>query len=326
MPDATFPSLSALADALNPIFFKDPTRPGSVTIINRRPLNTTQSHPSEVVQCRTSDGRDLQVLCKCGDGAPDSHRGHGHRRGGPYEAMVYDRLLAPIGARVPHWYGTYLDDRGSTWLVLGYLDGGVPLGKVKPGLWLAAQAQGARWAAHFQNSADARLETGELSSLIKYDAEYYLGWMRRTLSYAEPIESVQPWLSDVAERYTETVVPMLLAHPTVIHGEFYSGNILLWRDEVYVLDWESAAIGAGEIDLACLLEGIKPAAAREAIEAYRRERVRPASAGEFTAALDAARLYLQFRWLGEMREWTLADSTQWRFRSLRGAAERLGLL
>ena len=335
MSQSPFPSLDDLKVGLMSILSGHATLPSPVEIMERRPLNTTQSHPSEVVKCRRADGQELQLLCKYGDEAPVEHQRHGHRRGVAYETLVYRTLLAPQGARVPHWYGTFLDSKGRTWLVIEYLDGAVPITYLDGAVpittaeavtWQASLKEAARWIALFQNRVDARPEGAAVQSLITYDAEYYTGWARRTLSFAETLPGPAAWLAAVVNGYATALVPMLMRHPTFIHGEYYPGNIMLWRDAVYVLDWESAAIGAGEIDLSCLIEGLETELAQVVIDAYRNARVPSNAEDDFMMALEAATIYLQFRWLGDRQEWTIDDSSEPLFARLRAGAERCGLI
>jgi len=49
--------------------------------------------------------------------------------------------------------------------------------------------------------------------------------------------------------------PLLTSPPTLIHGEFYAKTVLVRRGKLFMVDWESAAIGPGEVDLAALTEG-----------------------------------------------------------------------
>ncbi|HUR20470.1 MAG TPA: hypothetical protein VMZ90_06655 [Vicinamibacterales bacterium] len=320
-----FPDLTILTTGLTTVLSGNSGSSPGVTVIEREPLNTTQTHPSEVVRCRMADGAEQLLLCKYGDRISSVHGSHGHRRGVPYEAMVYERLLRPAGAQVPPWWGAYVDQHQRTWLVIGFLDGGLKISKVERSDFRTTISLAAQWIAQFQNAVEAPALAEVRAALITYDEEYYSGWAQRTLALAQAVESVEPWLAAVVDRYVQSVIPQLLAHPTVIHGEFYPANVLSWRGGVYPLDWESTAVGAGEIDLACLLEGWAPSVATPAFESYRRDRIRPEGAPELGRALDAARLYMQFRWLGDEREWRI-DDPRWRFERVRDLANRLGLL
>ena len=88
----------------------------------------------------------------------------------------------------------------------------------------------------------------------------------------------------------------------------------------------SAAIAAGEVDLAALTERWPRPVVEECETEYRRARRPHGAPHEFEQTLAAARLYLQFRWLGERPDWTTRRSSRWRFAEPRAAAERLGLL
>jgi thiamine kinase-like enzyme len=113
----------------------------------------------------------------------------------------------------------------------------------------------------------------------------------------------------------------------VIHGEFYGKNLLLRRRQIRVVDWESSAVAAGEIDLAALTEGRWPArTVRRCEQAYRRARWPCGVPAGFGARLAAAKIYLNFRWLGERPEWALREKWRWRYDHLHRAATHLHLL
>ena len=121
--------------------------------------------------------------------------------------------------------------------------------------------------------------------------------------------------------------PLLAAPATVIHGEFYINNILVRRKNVFPVDWESTAIAAGEIDLAALVEGPwRENVVRRCEREYQRSRWPDGAPHDFERTLDAARLYLYFRWLGERPDWTVREATLWRYDHLHGTAKKLGLI
>jgi len=95
------------------------------------------------------------------------------------------------------------------------------------------------------------------------------------------------------------------------------------------VDWESAAVAAGETDLAALTEG--PWAeeiVRQCESEYQCARWGSGRPADFERRLDAARLYLHFRWLGERPDSNTADreKASWRFKELRAIGQRLGLI
>jgi aminoglycoside phosphotransferase (APT) family kinase protein len=167
-----------------------------------------------------------------------------------------------------------------------------------------------------------------MSFLKRYDAEYYLGWAHRTALLAGPLHARLPWLATLCQRF-EILVPLLLAPPpTIIHGEYYGRNILVQDGIVYPVDWESAAIAAGEIDLASLTDQWPSSITEECELAYQHARWPQGTPIEFERRLAAARLYLHFRWLGELRDGNTAGSGRFerRFDEMRSLGEELHLI
>jgi thiamine kinase-like enzyme len=103
-------------------------------------------------------------------------------------------------------------------------------------------------------------------------------------------------------------------------------NILYRRGTVYPVDWESAAIGAGEIDLATLTEGWPEKVVEQCEMRYQQVRWPEGPHADFRQTLNAARLYLPFRWLGDRPEWTDHESAQRSIQRLRSLGEQLGII
>jgi aminoglycoside phosphotransferase (APT) family kinase protein len=278
-----------------------------------------------VVTCRTVGGATLRLFCKHTAGR--SHHAHGHRGGVAYEAEVYRSLLAPLGVPVPRCYGAYSDGSGEGGLlVLEYLDESLRVSKSSDP---TAMVRAARWLATFHAAGHGYLgpvRDGVGSFLNVYDRAYYRGWARRTSQFAGAWHDRFPWLSELWERAEGALALLLESPPTVIHGEFYPLNILDHRGAVYPVDWESAAVAAGEIDLATLTEDWPPEVARACQAEYGRTRWPNGPPASLERRLDAARLYLLLRWLGDRPEWTNHESTGDSLVQLRDLAERLELL
>jgi thiamine kinase-like enzyme len=131
-----------------------------------------------------------------------------------------------------------------------------------------------------------------------------------------------PGLCDLVEKDTDS---LFVGPATLIHGEFYPQNILASASGLQAIDWECAAFAPGEIDLAMLLDGWEPTDARRIEDAYAEARW-PSGAPDYGRRLDAARLYVQMRWLGDRLEWTAHPDIRRRLARLRAAAESLSLL
>ena len=269
--------------------------------------------------CRLGDGREIRLFCKYAvDLKGDAH---GHRGGVAHEGKVYRKLLQPMQVSAPALQGIYTDRAtGQIWLILEYLDGSV---RVKKSPDPAAMGLAARWIGQFHAVNEVRLPESQMKFLKSYDAEYYLGWAQRTWQYAGHLHQRFPWLKPLYENFNKAITALLFAPPTVIHGEYYPKNILYRDGRIYPVDWESTAIAAGEIDLASLTEAWPEDIACQIELEYLQARWPDGSPDEFQQTLEAARLYLHFRWLGDRSE---KATSGWRFEQLHAAGKRIGLI
>jgi hypothetical protein len=314
-----FPDLHTLIDGLSSVLNVHGSTHEHVTILERQPNSPASTFPAEIVTCRLENGRQLRLFCKYAAGR--SHNASGHRGGVAYEAAVYQHILQPLKTSVPTFYGLFADaTAGETWLILEYLDKTL---RVKNTRRPAVLGQGAAWIGMFHRLSEAYLSLVPTSFLKRYDAEYYRGWARRTSLLAGRRHRRFPWLAALCECF-EDVIPLLLNRQlTIIHGEYYPPNILCRDGVIYPVDWESAAIAIGEIDLAALTEGWPPEFVQKCELEYRRARWPKGPSTGFERRLAAARLYLHFRWLGSETD---RDPSLWRFERLRSEGERLGLV
>jgi thiamine kinase-like enzyme len=140
----------------------------------------------------------------------------------------------------------------------------------------------------------------------------------------EQSEMRPQWLEIVCNRFDEVIEVLCQAPPTIIHGEYYPKNILLQDGLIYPVDWESTAISSGEIDLATLTEGWAPDEVERLELEYQRARWPEGPPEDFHRCLCAARIYIQFRWLGDRADWT--PYLQPRLDVLREHAEEMGLI
>ena len=316
------PDLRSLTLGLASVFGHNGHTDNSVTILDRQPNNDKTTFPSEVVTCRLSDGRELRLFCKYEAGR--SHKVYGHRGDVAYEATVYRNVLTPLQTSTPMFFGAYKDAQtGETWLVLEYLEQNI---RVRETPERVGMSQAAHWIGRFHAINQARLLGEPIPDLTRYDVEYYRGWVHRTSLFAGHLHQRLPWLATVCEHFEEFVDYLLAAPPTIIHGEYCGKNVLSVRGVIYPIDWESAAIAAGEIDLASLAEGYSEKRVCQMGLAYQQARWPDGTPAEFERTLAAARLYLQFRWLGEKPKWTIDEDSFWRFEQLRVSAEQLGLI
>lgn len=317
-----FPELKALAASLKSLLGANGSGCYKVAIRSRIPSIFASTYPSEIVTCRANHQEELKLYCKYMTGAGGSS--FGHRGGLAYETEVYRRVLEPLALSLPKFYGAYEDSTtGDCGLILEYLEGSlrVPKGPQPESILLAA-----RWIGRFHAANEARLSTDLVSFLNRYDSEYYAGWVRRTSCFSRSQSRRFPWVATLCERFEEFVSILLSSSPTVIHGEYYPHNVLVRSGVIYPIDWESAAIAAGEIDLATLTEAWNDELIRQCALAYQQSRWGGRANPGFEQRFTAARLYLSFRWLGERPDWTAGDGNVFYFEQLRSAGEELGLI
>jgi Phosphotransferase enzyme family len=307
-----FPGQTALAAGLRRVLGAD------IELLDREPNLYRSTYPSEIVTVRRSGGRPLVVLCKYG--RTDVYTAFGHRGGPSYEALVYARVLAPLGLR-PRYHGHAEAAAGETWLVTEFVEDADRLDCVEPSerpLLLVAE-----WLARFHAAGERLLPA--LEFLNVYDRAYYAGWAERTIVFARPLRARFPWLERLCREFVGDALPVLAASRTVVHGECTAHNVVFRAGEVFPIDWESAAAGAGEIDLAAAAEGWPAGAVAEAEDAYCRLRWPAGAPAGFDARLSAARMYWALRWLGEREDWTLGPKNEVRLERLRELAGELGL-
>jgi hypothetical protein len=316
---APFPDLDTLIARLNALGADHGLVPGPVTVLSREENFYASTFPSEVVTCRLADGQERRLLCKYAAGK--NHNAHGHRGGVAHEAEVYRRVLRPLGVALPRCYGASEGTRTEeAWLILDFLDAGVRLCHIGE---TEAVYHVVNWLGRFHAAAGAWLAQGSRPGLPVYDRSYYEGWVRRALH----VVGTRPdglWLRSSCARWEQALEPLLIA-PTVIHGEFYPHNILVQGGVVCPVDWESAAVAAGEIDLAAVTEDWPEEYVQECCRVYRRARWPTGAPADFERTGQAAQLYLVFRWLGDEREMTSPGAVEWCLKRLRATSERLGL-
>jgi Phosphotransferase enzyme family len=293
------------------------------TILQRQPNAYASTFPSEIVRCRLGNGSELCLLCKYGAG--QSPGTAGHRGGVAYEAAVYHHLLPSLHLSAPRYYGSHSDaESGRTWLIIEFVEHGIRASEVPAPA--AALRLAARWIGRFHAANEARLATAPFPFLSTYDPDYYRQWARRTAQFARDWHLRCPWLPTLCERFADCVDALCGTKLTVIHGEYGPKNILVRDEEIYPVDWESAAVAAGEIDLASLTQKWPEEVARACEQEYQRTRWPEGPPPEFPRTLELARLYWEFRWLGDRPEWLAQPKVRARFEELRLAGERLGLI
>jgi len=290
-----------------------------VELVSREGNVFSSVAPSEIVRLRTPDG-DIRLLAKYQTGA-QHHTGHGFWGDISYEARVYGRLLDRMDVTAPRRWG--IDETTSPQcLFIEYVDG-ERLSKSPREALISV----AHWLGEFHRAGEALVADGSAGFINILDAGYFTGWARRTREFARPLHASKPWLPRVCDAFEAASGSLAAAPSTIVHGEFYPRNILVNGDGVFPVDWQSAAIGLAEIDVASMIEGwgqgdIVATCLRE----YARSRwPHQAEPSQFRGRLDLARVYWPLRWLGDEAAWTLSPRRAHYFDELLDAARDAGL-
>jgi thiamine kinase-like enzyme len=303
----TLPDNQVLADQLSKLFSASPGKP--LEIVSRLPFKGSSTFPAEVIHCKLPGEKVMPLFGKYLAGLGPNN--HGHRGGVEYEIKIYDEILRTIPlSKAGYWGKCFFPESNETMLVMEYLEGTYSL-KGNPDINHYLRAAG--WIARLH-----RIYLNKAPSFVKvYDREYYFVWTKRMQNEVAIIES-HPWLTDVIRYFNEHIDILTAAPQTLIHGEYYSKNILIRDEDVFPIDWESAACAPGEIDLASIIEARKEEIAKQITESYISARFADDAFDKtiFEKRLWMAQLYLHFRFFFPKRE-------EWRYDHIMAIAKKL---
>jgi hypothetical protein len=317
-PDGGLPDAASLARGLSSLRSQ---AFGCVTkVLGRDPNPFRSTFPSEIVTVAFDDGSVRRIFVK--RYIPGLHDGHGYWGGSDYESRVYSQVLAPLGLGTPAYVGTWPDPvTHGTFVAIEFVEGH-RLNKSPTSRMVDA----ARWTARLHRDATP-IAVGR-TGLRAYDETFFRSWSGRALRYVQLARPGCAWIGPLIRWYDELLLPRLVgAEQVVIHGELYAENMIVAEDRICTVDWQSAAMGPGEIDFASLTEGPWPVkVVRAWQDEYIRSRwpgVEPSTAD---AAIDAARIHWRLRWLGDDPAWTASTRRAHYIEDLHALAKRLGQL
>ncbi len=296
-----------LCDALERELRRSVSRGAVIAGIERRPSAYRTSFALEELDVDLEDGSRLELLLK--DVGPRALQGHArlakpkHLYDPLREIEVYRGPLADARLETATCFGAAVskpEDR--YWLFIER----VPAVELRQIGELAVWEEAARWLGRAHSRFASLGPRAADGHLVAHDASYYRRWIDRALEFARAapqarrhqVESLAPAYGRAAER-------LLTLPPTLIHGEFYSSNVLVakraGRPRICPIDWEVAGFGPGVIDLAALTAGWDAEATRAMERAYlaqARAGGWTGSEASLTSALECSRLHLAVRWLG----------------------------
>jgi hypothetical protein len=281
-------------------------RPARVTDVASRLSPYSTSFRIEDITATLESGQQVHLVRKdlswetMLDGARRirSLRDHDPRR----EIDVYRRLLPLAPAGPPRLLADGgADSPDGPWLMLERVEG-IQLRHVgEVSAWEAA----ARWmgAFHAEFASRHRIAGAEALGLPRFGADLmhqtFVSAVREIHRRTSP-RVAGAAIGAIARSHPRVVQLLARGGPTLIHGQLYPSNIIVsvgaGRRRIAVLDWETAAIGSGVVDLAALVEGQWTTEQRTAlIVAYvvgRDGAARSSTVEHTTIELACARLHL----------------------------------
>lgn len=312
-------STAELRAVLEPAFTRHRRIRSSIARIKRRVSDYHSSFALEELEVQFHDGKELRVIFK--NVNPEALIEYA-RQTRPHfaydparEVKVYRDILTKHQLGTAECFGVVLDSaRRRYWIFLEHVKGEelYKIGEFE--IWLYVS----RWLARMHTCLGGEVAgLSEESHLLVHTDEYYWTWMQRARAYLtrddhsqteETRRSVR-WLS---QRYDRVVSQLLALPKTLIHGEFFASNVLVHRESeplrVCPVDWETAAIGPGLIDLAALTGGRWSEDRKSAMAVAYYDTLKtggdsvPAK-DEFFRALKACRVHLAVQLLGWSPEW-----------------------
>lgn len=262
---------------------------GDVAIVARRPNEYASSSRGEIVTVRLPSGIEVDLFLKH---ARDDDPAPRCRHGVEYCAAVNRHLVDRLP--LPHAAALGLVHVGATpVLVVEHVAGSLRVGEAPDESGVVAAAE---WCGRFHAWGETVLDDAAFAFLVRHDEAYYRAWGDRAREVAAAVGACPPWLERACEDFATHAAVLAAAPRTTIHGEFGPQNVLWCDGEIRPVDWESAAVGPGEIDLATLLFGWPAATVDRCIEAYWRARGVPQPAA-FASTCAAATLYTALRWV-----------------------------
>lgn len=293
-----------------------------VEIISRETTKDYGTFPAENITCKFRSGKLITLRCKYGGGLND--KTFSHRMGIDYESRIYSDLLNNVPLSTIPFYGfCHITEQNRTLLVLEYLDGCLP---VRWHVELDVVEKAAAWIGNLH-----RIYESNVPAFVKvYDENYFTFWVQRSEKLINGLADKYDWVLHLRDYFLDNIKLLTTAPQTLVHGEFFGRNILVRDGNIYPVDWESAAMAPGEIDLASLIDGRNPNYIKTAIEGYKSARflVGQNPANEFEQRLLLARLYFYFRWMSEdqtadVEGWT---KSKWINIHLQNLAEQAGCI
>lgn len=242
------------------------------------------------------------------------------------EARTYRHILGGAETGSPELWGAWATRDGGAALLVERI-AGVTLTEARS---LDAWSAAAGWAAGLHDRVTARgRRNARRAGLIVADARRHRLWMERARSFSDA-----PDVERLAGAHRAVVAGIGRLPRAFVHGELYPANVMIEDREgtpvVRPVDWETAGLGPGLMDLAALTGGEweDPDARTAVALAYRDASSAWSGVADraFLRALDLCAVQVAIGWLGWSDSWSPPPehARNWLSAAL-AAIERLGL-
>ena len=245
----------------------------AVKTIERARCAMSSSYPAEVVTVGLADGQNLRIFLKdLSTRSYDAELSERRRR----EIAVYRDLLDGADLGTARYYGSVEDPvRNRFWLLLEHVEG--PRVEDEPfDVWVLAAVWLGRMQAYIAAHPDALNRCRRIQWLAP---EYFLSMaaMAKAAAAAYGPELAERVVGAL-DGYAHLVANLASQPPMFVHGGYRPQNMLRRSTGAYPricpVDWEAAAIGPTEFDLAYLCEGFDDRRRGILVDAYRMEAAR----------------------------------------------------
>jgi thiamine kinase-like enzyme len=266
-----------------------------VDLIKRKPFDYRSTSPVEIISCRLSNEEIIYLFCKYS--GSHTQYSYGHRGGVEYETKIYKNILNKLTLSSARFYGICKEKNKENCLVIEYLKGSKLLKDAHAPKYFG---KAAAWIGNLHR----KYESNHPRGVKVYDTDYYMIWLKEVETMLETLKKKYPWLPAVCRYFRDNIHLLAGSAQTFIHGEYYTKNILVKKGIVYPIDWESAAVGPGEIDLASLIEDWDEERKNIAVKKYKEARWPGGnfSGSEFEKRMLMVRIYFFLRWTGEYND------------------------
>lgn len=232
------------------------------------------------------------------------------------ELEMYRNVLSRLELGTPQLYAfRWEPDRGLMWLMLEYVGSERFTWVGDFQLYLAA----ARWAAQF-HAAVLNIPASDVDFLDHHDQAHYRYCGERLEHNLSKFDAQQQKVIRQALDYYYGIIDNLSSLPRcIIHGEFFGANIVVRSDsdtQISVIDWETAAIAPGYVDLVSISAGNWASEQRQAMlrayfEQYEEETGMPMDWNSFCQDVSQVALYRALWWLGWWADHDSAHIDRW---------------